>query len=119
MYLYFRMAIEKVLEYIDTLADRIIILGHMKDKTLTMPDGKEVIASDIDLTGKIRNIVCSRSDAIAIMYRKGNQTFLNFNTSDTVTCGARPKHLRNKEIVITEESPEGEITAYWEKIYID
>lgn len=31
-YLYLRMAVESVLNYIDTLADDIILLGHLKDK---------------------------------------------------------------------------------------
>ena len=53
------------------------------------------------------------------MYRKDNQTVINFNNNDGVTCGARPDHLRNKEIIISEMDKKGDIKTHWEKVYID
>jgi hypothetical protein len=52
------------------------------------------------------------------MYRKGNKTILNFKTNEEVTCGARPEHLRNEEIVVTEMQENGELEFHWEKIFI-
>jgi hypothetical protein len=73
---------------------------------------------DLDLTGKIKRIVSSQSDAIGYLYRKGNQNILTFKTKDDVACGARPVHLRNQDIVVSE-LVEGEFVAHWSKVYID
>ena len=53
------------------------------------------------------------------MYRKGNQTIINFNNNDGVTCGARPDHLRNQQVVVSEMDEKGKINTNWSKIYID
>ena len=116
-YLYLREAFAKVKEYIITLAPRIIMCGHLKDK-LIGKEGKEVSARDIDLTGKIRNIECASSDAIGYMYRKGNTTMLSFKTQDDTLCGARPAHLRNIEISLVEYV-DGKFIHHWDKVYID
>ena len=50
------------------------------------------------------------------MYRKGNKTILSFKTNEEVTCGARPEHLRNQEITVTE-SIDGVLTTSWEQVY--
>ena len=54
---------------------------------------------------------------IMYMYRKGNKTFLSFKSTDEVTCGARPEHLRNEEILITEYK-DGVIETHWDKIFV-
>lgn len=54
---------------------------------------------------------------IMYMYRKGDKAILSFKSNDGVTCGARPIHLRNEEIVITEMI-DGVLTTSWDKIYI-
>jgi hypothetical protein len=51
------------------------------------------------------------------MYRKGNKTFLSFKSTDEVTCGARPEHLRNEEILITEYK-DGVVETHWDKIFV-
>lgn len=116
-YLYLREAYQKVTNAIDSCFDRVIYLGHLKDKMLEK-NGKEVSAKDIDLTGKIRNIVCANSDAIGYMYRDGNQTVVSFKTAQDIICGARPEHLREQEIVLLEYN-DGVFTSHWDKIYID
>ena len=73
---------------------------------------------DLDLTGKIKRIVSSQSDAIGYLYRKGNENVLTFKTKDDVACGARPMHLRNQEIVLSEMTDE-EFKTNWNLIYID
>ncbi len=76
------------------------------------------MSANIDLTGKIKSLICANADAIGYMYRKGNKTILSFKTNDDVTCGARPEHLRNEEIVITEMI-DGELKTSWEKVFIN
>jgi hypothetical protein len=117
-YLFLREAFFKILDYIETLVPEdgsIILLGHLKDKMIET-NGKEVSAVDLDLSGKIKALVCAKADAIGLLSRKGNQVVLNFKTSDEITCGARPEHLKNQEIILTE-STDGNLVAYWDKIF--
>ena len=117
-YAYLREAVTKVIEFVKTLAPRIILVCHVKDVLLEKA-GAEFTAADLDLTGKIKRILSSQSDAIGYMYRKnGNQNILSFATKDDVACGARPQHLRNAEIVISEMTDKGLVT-HWDKVYID
>jgi len=107
----------KIIEYVKTLAPRIILVGHIKD-TMLEKAGAEFTSSDLDLTGKIKRILSSQSDAIGYLYRKGNQNILSFATTDSVACGARPTHLRNAEIVVSELTDEGFVT-YWDRVFVD
>jgi len=116
-YLYLRQAFFQVLDFIDTLAPHIILSGHIKDKQVD-DKGEMVLAANIDLTGKIKSLICANADAIGYMYRKGNKTILSFKTNEEVTCGARPEHLRNEEIVITEANEKGELEFHWDKVFI-
>jgi hypothetical protein len=115
-YLYLRQAFFQVLDFIDTLAPHIILSGHIKDKQVD-DKGEMVMAANIDLTGKIKSLICANADAIGYMFRKGNQTILSFKTTDEVTCGARPQHLQSEEIVLSEMNDKGEIVSHWDKVY--
>jgi hypothetical protein len=115
-YLYIRQAFFQVLDFIDNLAPTIILSGHIKDKVVD-DKGEMVMSANIDLTGKIKSLICANADAIGYMYRKGNKTILSFKTNEEVTCGARPEHLRNEEIVVTELI-DGELKTSWEKVFI-
>ena len=114
-YLYVRQAFFQVLDFIDTFAPHIILSGHIKDKQVD-DKGEMVMSANIDLTGKIKSLICANADAIGYMYRKGNQTILSFKTNEETTCGARPEHLSNEEIVISE-MVDGKLVTYWEKVY--
>ena len=115
-YLYIRQAFFQVLDFIDTLAPTIILSGHIKDKVVD-DKGEMVMSANIDLTGKIKSLICANADAIGYMYRKGNKTILSFKTNEEVTCGARPEHLRNEEIVITEMI-DGVLKTSWDKVFV-
>jgi len=117
-YQYLREAFTKVVSYIQTWAPRIILVGHVKD-TLLEKNGNEFSSLDLDLTGKLKRITTSNSDSIGYLYRKGKKNILTFKTADDVACGARPKHLSNQEIVLSEMTEDGELTTHWDKIYID
>ena len=62
-YLYLRQAFFQVLDFIDTLAPHIILSGHIKDKQVD-DKGEMVLAANIDLTGKIKSLICANADAI-------------------------------------------------------
>ena len=116
-YPYLRDAFTRVIEYVKTLAPRVILVGHIKD-ILLEKGGAEFNSLDLDLTGKLKRITTSQSDAVGYLYRKGNKNVLSFKTSDEVSCGARPEHLRNQEIEVSE-LVEGKVKTHWEKIFID
>lgn len=118
-YLYLREAFFTIIDYIETLVPdegSIILVGHLSDK-MVESNGKEVSAVDLDLSGKIKSLVCSKADAIGLLYRTQNQVKINFKTTDQITCGARPPHLKNQEIIITE-LVDGNMVSYWDKIFI-
>jgi energy-coupling factor transporter ATP-binding protein EcfA2 len=117
-YPYLREAFTKVVNYIQTWAPRTILVGHVKD-TVLEKNGSEFNSLDLDLTGKLKRITASNSDSIGYLYRKGKKNILSFKTSDEIACGARPKHLRDEEIVLSELTEEGDVITHWDKIYID
>jgi len=118
-YMYLRQAFTNIVAHIKTFAPKVIQLGHVKDTQLEK-NGAEVKSADLDLTGKIKRIAASQSDAIGYLYRSkdGKQNILTFKTTGEVACGARPKHLSNEEIVISEMTDKG-LKTHWNKIYID
>jgi hypothetical protein len=117
-YFWLRQAFDKVIDYVKTLAPHVILIGHVKDIVLDK-NGTEVNALDLDLTGKLKRITASNSDAIGYLYRKGNQNILSFKTTDEVGCGARPAHLQNKEIIVSTLEADGTLTTHWEQIFIN
>ena len=71
----------------------------------------------IDLTGKIKSIVCANADSIGYLYRKNNQCIITFKTNDEVVCGSRCEHLKNQELVLSEMI-DNKLTFYLNKLYI-
>lgn len=116
-YLYLREAFFKVINMFKTLAPHLILVAHCADKMINK-EGKELSEMSIDLTGKTSRLVAADADAIAYIYRRKNQTIMNFNGGDDVIVEARQPHLRGKEIVIAESDENNEITAYWDRIFI-
>jgi len=116
-YLYLREAFFKVINMFKTLAPHIILVAHCADKMINK-EGKELSEMSIDLTGKTSRLVAADADAIAYVYRRKNQTLMNFNGGDDVIVEARQEHLRGKEIIIAESDDSNKITAYWDRIFI-
>ena len=115
-YPYLREAMETVIAYVKTLAPNVILIGHVKD-TLLERAGVEFSSKDLDLTGKTKRTVCQKADAIGYMYRKGKQTILSITSGDESACGARPAHLKGKDIVIAEENEDGTLSTFWSAVY--
>lgn len=117
-YLYLREAMIQVLTEIEELCDTLIILGHVKAKSVEK-EGKEIDEKSLDLTGKLASIVCSQVDAIGFMYRKDNKTIINFKPSESLICGARSEHLKEQEITVIESDENNKLTVDWSKVFID
>lgn len=122
-YLKLRDAVNEMLRLFWNLPNKSLILtGHLRESSVKAR-GTKVVAQDIGLTGKIKQIVSQKCDAIGTLYRdpeNNNHNILSFITqSDDLITGARPKHLSNKEFLISEMSEDGVLTAHWETIFPD
>jgi len=106
-YMWLRNAFHKVITNICLTAPHIILVGHIRDKSLEK-DGKEVSSKDLDLTGKCKSIICSIADAIGYVYRGKDGLRISFNTNELVTCGTRCAHLKGLDTEFTD----------WSKIYL-
>jgi len=106
-YLYLRMAYKKWIDRLNTLADHVILVGHLKDKMLEKK-GKEVAVKDLDLTGKIKQITCANADAVGYIYREDDDTMVSFDSLGDVVAGSRCDHLKGKTMPME-----------WSKIFID
>jgi hypothetical protein len=106
-YLYLRIAYKKWIDRLNTLADHIILVGHLKDKMLEKK-GKEVAVKDLDLTGKIKQITCANADAIGYIYREDETTMISFNSLEDTVAGSRCEHLKGTTMPFE-----------WNKIFID
>jgi Cdc6-like AAA superfamily ATPase len=106
-YLYLRLAYKEWIDKLNKLADHVILVGHLKDKMLEKK-GKEVAVKDLDLTGKIKQITCTNSDAIGYIYREGENTMISFDSLDDIAAGTRCAHLKGKAMPLE-----------WSKIFID
>lgn len=99
------------------LTDHFILVGHTKDKLINR-NGEDITAMELDLVGKLGSIVCGEADAIGFMYRKGNQTIVNFDSGDETTKGARAPHLMEQKIVLAESDESRNLTFHWDKIFL-
>lgn len=117
-YHWLRMEYFKYFKALQTLPTKCLIgIAHVKDKFLVDKKGREVESSDLDLTGKLKSITCSRADAIGYIYRKDSveiidgkvkqDLWVSFNSNEVVT-GTRSKHLINADFKFD-----------WKKIFIE
>ncbi len=116
-YMYLQEAFFKVIDMFRTLAPTLILICHTKDKLINV-EGKELSEMSIDLAGKLARLVAADADAIGFVYRKKNQTIMNFNGGGDFIVEARQPHLRGQEIVIAESSEDNVITAHWDRIFL-
>lgn len=113
-YLWLRQSFNEYFDKISKLAKYVIMIGHIRDKMIDSA-GKEVTAKDLDLTGKIKSIACSKADAIGYFNRTkdGKGVYLTFETQEVVNCGSRCDHLRGKKF----EFENGTDNFNWKLIY--
>ncbi|NPV12701.1 MAG: AAA family ATPase [Ignavibacteria bacterium] len=121
-YYWLRKAFSNIYSWYEGIGKCLILLGHIKLASI-LKDGKELSARDIELVGKLKQIVTADCDAIGYLYRdknEPNKVIVSFKTElQDLATGARPPHLRNQEFVISELMPDGNIVAHWDKIFIN
>jgi hypothetical protein len=112
-------AILDVIDMIGKVVPNIILVGHVKDKSVTSVDGKDdAVVKDINLSGKLPGILSAKSDAIGFVHRdiEGNLC-VNFANNGSTIAGARPAHLAGKNLIIAEKQEDGTFIPHWERIY--
>lgn len=114
---YIRQAVRKVIDIFRELCEEFILVGHTKDK-LVNKEGEELSEMQLDLAGRLSDIICGEADAIGYVYRKKNQTLISFQGGENNIVEARAPHLRGKTVVIAESDESGKITTDWNKIYL-
>lgn len=114
---YIRQAVRKVIDMFRELCEEFILVGHTKDK-LVNKEGEELSEMQLDLAGRLSDIICGEADAIGYIYRKKNQTLISFQGGENNIVEARAPHLRGKTVVIAESDESGKITTDWNKIYL-
>ncbi len=114
-YLHLRRIFTEMLYRTFNLADNIIFVSHIRDKMIESVAGKgDVSAKDLDLTGKIKSIVCSMVDGIGYVSRDKDQNMtISFVTQEDVVCGSRCPHLKGQKQTHQKQ------TFDWAKIYPD
>lgn len=129
-YLWLRNVFYDYFNRLRLVCPKTIFVGHLRDKQLTVNDEettlqdnkgnvtklnvKEVTSKDLDLTGKIRNIVCSYCDAVGrIFLNDKNELTVSFETTENINCGARPPHLKGKRFTFHNPAT----VEDWSQIY--
>jgi hypothetical protein len=109
-------ALTKVINMIASVTRHVIIVGHVKLSKID-DDAAGDVTKSLDLVGKAKRLLAATSDAIGYISRDENSNLVIDFRSDAVECGARPSHLANKVVVVTEVTEDGEFISKWENVY--
>ena len=116
-YLYQRKAIRMLLDMFKPLCETLILVTHVKDKAIKK-DGEEVSEMSIDLAGKSGDIVCGEADAVGMIYREGNKTYLTFQGGEGTIREARSPHLRGKKFLVAESDENNDVKFDSSEIFL-
>jgi hypothetical protein len=119
-YLYLRLSFKHWMDQVNSVFPSLIVTAHLKEK-IVEKFGKEVVADDLDLTGKVKNILCSKADAIGYMFwNKENNVEISFKSKASASGGRYP-HLIDTSYVIGEYDKESKSFSniHWDKIFLN
>lgn len=117
-YLYLRQAVRKLIDMFKPLCDTLILVAHVKEKQIRV-NAEEMSEMTVDLAGKIGDIICGEADAIGLIYRDKNKTYISFEGGDNTLKEARPLHLRGKKFCVAESDENNNITVNLSEIFIE
>lgn len=117
-YLYLRKAIRYLIDMYKPLCETLILVTHIKDRQIRV-DNEEMSEMSIDLAGKLSDIICGEADAIGMVYRQGNKTYISFEGGDNTIREARCPHLRGKKILVAESNDNNEVVFDSSKLFIN
>ncbi len=116
-YTYKRDAVKKLITKVSKIAETVIVIAHISDKSVNKDSGGIEVA-DMDLEGKLKNVLALSTDAIGLFYRKKDNTNnIKFVHNNSITTGSRIKRLRGKDITVSELQEDGVLKTYWENIF--
>lgn len=112
-YQYLRNELNNMVDTIASVTPHLIITAHVKDKLLTDKKGDTINVIDIDLTGKMGQILCAAADVIGYVYRSSDkenrgELMVSFETFESAVMGARQRYLAGQKFPFD-----------WSKIYPD
>lgn len=115
---YIRDAIKELVNMFKPYCETLILVGHVKDKQIKK-DGEEISEMQLDLAGKSSTIICGEADAIGLIYRKGNSTYMSFENSGVATNEARPLHLRGRKFEVIKSDGAGHMKVDLSQVFPD
>ena len=109
-----RLEVRKWITFFKSVAHRVILIAHLKR---TMIGETSVIVDDksLDLTGKIKGLILSDSDATCSVSSLGAATILSFVAKPNSSSGSRLPYLAGKKFKLIPGEPE----FGWNQIYPD
>ena len=93
-----------------------IYTAHVKDKLIKNSQDEVVTGMELNLVGKLKNIMATKVSALCKLVADGDKRYLSFEVdNDNIIAGSRVPHLTG-QILISEKNKDG-IVTYWDKIY--
>lgn len=120
-----RLKMRGIINFMRNVTPHLILVGHLK-RTIIGDTSVEVKEDNLDLVGKLRNLVCADADAVGYCYRGveiiDDDTRLpalkvSFKADENTAAGSRRSHLRGKIITLSTMVEEDVYKSHWEKIY--
>lgn len=94
-----------------------IYTAHVKDKLVKNNQEEIVTGLELNLTGKLKNILATKVSALCKLIADGDKRYLSFEVdNENIIAGSRVPHL-NGQILISEKQKDGKIRTFWENIY--
>lgn len=98
----------------------VLFSCHIKDKFVGTANANDefITTKELNLTGKLANIIPSRVDAVGKLTRDAkNNVFVNFESNnDLLISGGRCKHLQGE--ILLSEMIDDNVVTHWDKIYL-
>lgn len=95
-----------------------IFVVHSRAKFLGMAESPTAVSADstsdqLDLTGKVRKLICNKVDAVGHFSKKDGKLQLSFKTTEKTICGLRARYLHNQVVVFSDPAKPEEWSAVW------
>ena len=74
-----------------------IFICHVAEKVISRGDQGEVRVKDLALTGKVKDIIARKVDAIGYVYNENGKIMITFKGNEERTGGIRSEHIRGYE----------------------
>lgn len=112
-YAWLRQAVESALDIIETMAANVVILAH----TRTNRESDQVDSKNIDLPGKLVDIVCRRMEAVGHLARiADDRVTATFQVGKKLSSKSKIDRLEGNVFVISQKK-DGKIVTYWDEIF--